>query len=48
VLRHAHFADNLAIVEFSLHYTVQGKAVSREGISLFEFSGDKISRIAEY
>jgi hypothetical protein len=31
-----------------LEYTVGGKKISRAGVALFEFSGEKISRVAEY
>ncbi len=44
----AHFVNDLAVVEFVLEYTVEGKKVSRKGVSIFEFSRNKISRVAEY
>jgi hypothetical protein len=44
----AHFLNDLAVVEFVLEYTVEGKKVSRKGVSIFEFSRNKISRVAEY
>jgi SnoaL-like domain len=47
-LRRARFVDNFAVVELILEYTVAGKKISRAGIAVFEFSGDKISRVTEY
>lgn len=47
-LRHARFAGDFAVVEFTLEYTVEGKKISHPGVATFEFSGDKISRVAEY
>jgi len=47
-LRHARFEKALAVVEFVLDYTLEGKKVSRAGVAMFEFSKDKISRVAEY
>lgn len=46
--RHARFGRDFAIVELTLEYTVEGKKVRRTGVSVFEFSGGKISRVAEY
>ena len=47
-LRRARFANDFAIVEFVLEYTVEDKKISRPGVAMFEFRGDKISRVAEY
>ena len=47
-LRRARFTNNFAVVEYVLEYTLAGKRVSRGGAAVFEFSGDKISRLAEY
>ena len=44
----ARFAKDFAVVELTLKYSVDGKVVHRNGTSIFEFKGDKISRIAEY
>lgn len=48
VLRRARFANDFAVVEFVLEYTVEGKRIARNGVAMFEFSGGKISRVAEY
>jgi len=48
ILRRARFVNDFAVVEFVLGYTVEGKTISRAGVAMFEFSGDKISRVAEY
>ena len=48
MLRRARFVNDFAVVEFVLEYTVEGKRISRAGVAMFEFSGDKISRVAEY
>ena len=48
MLRRARFMNDFAIVEFVLEYTVDGKRISRAGVAMFEFTGDKISRLAEY
>lgn len=48
MLRRAHFMNDFAVVEFLLEYTLEDKRISRAGVALFEFSGDKISRVAEY
>lgn len=47
-LRGARFANDFAVVEFVLEYTVDGKKLSRAGVAMFEFKGAKISRLAEY
>jgi ketosteroid isomerase-like protein len=47
-LRRARFVDDFAVVEFVLEYTVEGKRISRPGVAMFNFSGNKISRLAEY
>jgi hypothetical protein len=47
-LRHARFANDFAVVEFVLEYTVEGKEIARAGVATFEFNGGKISRVAEY
>ena len=47
-LRRARFVNDFAVVEFVLEYTVDGKQVSRAGVAMFEFKGNKISRLAEY
>jgi hypothetical protein len=47
-IRRARFVDDFAVVELTLEYTVGGKKISRAGVALFEFSGEKISRVAEY
>ena len=47
-LRRARFGKSFAVVEMTLEYTVGGKHVSRNGVAMFEFSGNKISRVAEY
>ena len=47
-LRHARFGSDFAVVEFTLEYTVEGKKINHPGVATFEFSGDKISRVAEY
>jgi hypothetical protein len=48
MLRRARFANDFAVVEFVLEYTVEGKRIARAGVAMFEFSGGKISRVAEY
>jgi hypothetical protein len=48
MLRRARFANDFAVVEFVLEYTVEGKRIARAGVAMFEFSGAKISRVAEY
>lgn len=48
LLRRARFADDFAVVEFVLEYTVEGKKIARNGVAMFEFNGAKISRVAEY
>jgi ketosteroid isomerase-like protein len=48
ILRRARFGDDFAVVEFVLEYTVKGERISRSGVAMFEFSGSKISRVAEY
>lgn len=47
-LRRAHFVNNFAVLEFVLEYTLEGKKISRAGAAMFEFKGNKISRLAEY
>src|SRR3954452_3681127 len=47
-IRRARFVDDFAVVELTLEYTVDGKKISRAGVAFFEFSGEKISRVAEY
>ena len=47
-LHNARFGDSFAVVEYSLTYSVEGKPINRSGVSIFEFRGDRISRIAEY
>jgi ketosteroid isomerase-like protein len=47
-LHNARFADGFAVVEYSLAYTVKGSPINRSGVSIFEFRGDRISRVAEY
>ena len=47
-VRHARFANDFAVVEFLLEYTVEGKKTAHAGVATFEFSGGKISRVAEY
>ena len=47
-VRHARFANDFAVVEFLLEYTVEGKKIAHAGVATFEFSGGKISRVAEY
>jgi hypothetical protein len=47
-LRGARFVDDFAVVEFVLEYTVEGKRIIRPGVAMFNFSGNKISRLAEY
>jgi ketosteroid isomerase-like protein len=46
--RRARFAKDFAVVELTLEYTIGGKVVRRIGTSIFEFKGNKISRVAEY
>jgi hypothetical protein len=48
LLRRARFANDFAVVEFVLEYTVEGKRIAHAGVATFEFSGSKISRVAEY
>ena len=47
-LRRARFVNDFAVVEFVLEYTIEGKKTSRPGVAMFEFRGEKISRVAEY
>jgi SnoaL-like domain len=47
-IRRAHFVDDFAVVEFVLEYRVKGKRISHAGVATFEFTGNKISRVAEY
>ena len=47
-LRRARFANDFAVVEFVLEYTVEGKKIAHAGVATFEFNGGKISRVAEY
>ena len=47
-LRRARFGKSFAVVELTLEYTVEGKHVARNGVAMFEFSGNRISRVAEY
>jgi hypothetical protein len=47
-LRRARFGNDFAVVEFVLEYTVEGKKIAHAGVATFEFSGGKISRVAEY
>jgi len=48
MLRRARFTNDFAVVEFVLEYTVENKKISRPGVAMFEFRGEKISRVAEY
>lgn len=48
LLRRARFANDFAVVEFVLEYTVEGKKIARNGVAMFEFRGAKISRVVEY
>jgi ketosteroid isomerase-like protein len=47
-LRHARFTSDFAVVEFVLDYTVNGEKIARPGVAMFEFRGDRISRVSEY
>lgn len=47
-LKRARFGKDFAVVEVTLDYTVDGKRVVQNGAALFEFRGNKISRVAEY
>ena len=40
--------SNFAVVEVDLQYEVAGRPIAKRGITVFEFTRGKISRVAEY
>ena len=47
-IQRVRFGKDFAVVEATLAYAVDGKAITRRGTAIFEFKNRKIARIAEY